>query len=301
MYVGRGAAAGGLVVVAQPSSLELLSLPALGQGLQVSEGLGLPWGREDWIGTSDVLASPATGAGDGDLWVLRHQAGLLQLSAAAAQARPLRRTLLPFVALGPRAVAAPTAEGTATVPASSGTAACAAPTQVLVIADGTGRLGEGVNTGLRHWLRRGAGQPLQRSLALVDRQGRRAGLAGWPDANVGPWLPPLGPDAAEARLDLGLAAAWRGQARSTAGHGRRVILVAAPLADSVTASLASRWAATLRAAGTDIRAVWPAWSDRPQAGEVLARLAGAVDRVSPLGEVVALGPLLERLTADCAP
>ena len=59
MFVGEVAAVEGRLLAAQPTRLEWLDLAGFGGRPWVTDGPALPWGRMDWVGTSDVVPAPA--------------------------------------------------------------------------------------------------------------------------------------------------------------------------------------------------------------------------------------------------
>lgn len=298
IFAGQLAAVGDRLLAAQPSRLELL-VPA-GAGarsrLDRTPGPRLPWGRQDWQGTSDVLA-------EGDaLWVLRHQAGLMRLDRA--DFLPARRpVLLPWVA-------APEAKGSAGGPAApsattppvtpiSATGACHPPASLTLVLGGRGALDAAATAALRRAVDRIAGSPApapRLSLVVVDRQARSGGLASWPDGGLGALasVPPgLG---AALRLDLGLAAAVRSTGAGRSG-AERVILVLGARPDEESWRLALARAGLLRLKGAQVHAlVW-----HPDAGPDprLGLLTGDADRVWVESDATALGERLLGLAQGC--
>lgn len=294
IYAGQLAAIGDRLLAAQPARLELL-LPIGGARSRLDRisGPRLPWGREDWQGTSDVLA-------EGDaLWVLRHQAGLMRLDRA--DFLPARRpALLPWVA-APRArgsVGESPAPPPPVLPPPT-TGACQPPAALTLVIGGRSALGAAATASLRRALDRIAASPApapRLSLVVVDRQARRGGLASWPERGLG-LSASLSPGfGAALRLDLGLAAAGRFADAARAG-AERVILVLGARPDEESWRLALARVGSLRLKGAQVHAlVWhPGAGPDPRLG----LLTGDADRVWVESDATALGERLLGLAESC--
>lgn len=290
VHVGQLAAVGPVLVAAQPGRIEFFT-SAEGQGLQRlsrKPGPSLPWGRTDWRGSSDVIADGSK------LWLLRHQAGLMQVSASDLQAAPAT-LFLPWLAA---AAPPPRPEGDPSPMAGARSeAGCRAPDRLVVILAGVGAPEDAVPASLQAAVEHLAGHPKlaeKMSLVLVDRQARRVGARRWlamePRSATGQWLA-----AAPLRLDLGLAAAsrWLGRPRDEA---QRLLLVLGKQPDERSWRLTQERAAALRTSGVELQALtWPTQDD---AVDALTRLTGDPARVW-LTETEQVGPHLVALGLGC--
>lgn len=298
IYAGQLAAVGDRLLAAQPARLELLVPTGAGgrYSLERKPGSPLPWGREDWQGTSDVVA-------DGDaVWVLRHQAGLMRLDRADFLP-PRRPALLPWLG-APQArgsVGEPTAVSATTPPVTPipPAGACHPPTSLTLVLGGTSAMGAAASTAMRRAVDRIADSLAPApglSLVVVDRQARSGGLASWPDRGLGVLASiPSGLDV-PLRLDLGLAAAGRSAGGGRAGP-ERVILVLGARPDEESWRLALARAGLLRLKGAQVHAlVW-----HPDAGPDprLGLLTGDADRVWVESDATALGERLLGLAEGC--
>lgn len=297
IYAGQLAAVGDRLLAAQPARLELLVPAGVGarSHLDRRPGPSLPWGREDWQGTSDVLA-------EGDaLWVLRHQAGLVRLNSA--DFLPSRwPALLPWVA-GPAASGSVGGlDAVATAPPvipTSIAGACHPPAALSLVLGGTGALDAAAMAALRRVVERISGSlalAAGPSLVVVDRQARRGGVASWPDRGPGSWASGPSGLAPLLRLDLGLAAAGRSAGAGRAGVAR-VILVLGARPDEESWRLTLARAGLLRLKGAQIHAV--VWLPGAVPDQRLGLLTGDADRVWVESDATSLGERLLLLAQGC--
>lgn len=288
VYAGQIVDVGGKLIAAQPGRMEILE-PRLADVIpwvHRRPGLALPWGRQDWQGTSDVLRS------EGKLWVLRHQAGLLRLDAAAVVSDP--STLhLPWISYTRSGTAVTASAPSATATATAAEPDCRSDGPLTLIVDATGALGGEASAAV--WAAEGRIVARRSSAApaivrvQVDRQARRGGRSGQPAAASAMPAVPL-------RLDLGLAAADRALAKAAAAGGRMLLVIAAE-PDEASWRLAVARAGRLRAVGSQVHAL--IWQPRKAHDLRPGLLAGSADRVHPVHSAAELGGVLERLAMGC--
>jgi hypothetical protein len=296
-YVGHLALEGGRLVAAQPGWLESLSVADRPWASRAATLAALPWGREDWQGTSDVHAAGP------NLVVLRHQAGLVLLPSASGGSH--RALHLPHV-WGPAARRESPARVSPPRALPPAAAACPAPRAVTVVLDGRAAaalggdrsavselMGLGPALADLHDRVRQAGGVLR--LVTVARQARRAadaeGLAGLASS------PGAAANDQPTRLDLGLLAASRAAGAVEPG-GHRVVLLLAGEVDAAVWPLAAARSSRLRADGDGLRAVLIGVHGT-EIREALARLTGAADRVRAVTDPRQWAGTLQAAALDC--
>jgi len=298
--VGRAGIAGDRLIVAHPGAMQVIDLPTADTPRPLGGTVPLPWGRADWVGTSDVTVA------GGRAYVLRHDAGLFSFDLAdldALAAAGTHRRYLPLAMAGGSdapagaAGARPPSGLPADPPAEPGSCAegITAGGHVTFVVDASAAMGRPFIDGgppiiretqaaIREFLDRTDPGRVTVGLVRVDRQAQRVASGGDHDA-LRRGVDAIGGAAGgDARLDLGLVAAARDarmspHARSLAGEVPAVGRPPIPAGIGGHAAPDRRvWVEVIMAADADPR-TWDL--ARHQAARL--RLAGAQVHAGVLG------------------